>query len=66
MYGADFYSTPEAAGPDPVCASGPLDRVIRGGYYQILAWVCRSATRGWYGPRERGNIVGFRPRAPSP
>lgn len=61
VYSEGFYSTAEAAGPDPVCTSGSGDRVIRGGYWYDGARSCRSADRFWRDPRYRDGGLGFRP-----
>jgi formylglycine-generating enzyme required for sulfatase activity len=67
VYNSDFYSTPEAAGPDPVCTSGSVRRVVRGGCWVNEAWDCRSADRGGSDPaRWSRYYLGFRPAAPLP
>ena len=45
VYDPDFYSKPEAAGPNPVSTSGFGDRVIRGGSFSAAAGDCRCANR---------------------
>ena len=69
IHDAHFYSTPEAAGPDPVCRSGPANqasgmRVVRGGSWTDEEEHCRAAARYTVGPRA--DDVGFRPAASCP
>ncbi|MBO7525141.1 MAG: SUMF1/EgtB/PvdO family nonheme iron enzyme [Verrucomicrobia bacterium] len=44
---------------DPLCTTGSL-RIIRGGYWEHHANVCRSAVRGYSTPDNRSNNLGFR------
>jgi hypothetical protein len=59
-YDSLFYSRPEAAGPDPLCTSGPEYRIRRGGSWWNDAEGCRSALRGATGGWD-GYVLGFRP-----
>jgi formylglycine-generating enzyme required for sulfatase activity len=61
VYDARFYSRGDAAGPDPLSASGSVDRVNRGGGFDHHAGTCRSATRLRRSPGNRGDSVGLRP-----
>jgi formylglycine-generating enzyme required for sulfatase activity len=56
----NFYSAPEAAGPDPLCTSGTPFRVARGGDFSTQAFSCRSAFRDAYHPETHHYYVGFR------
>ena len=44
---------------DPLCEKGSY-RVLRGGAWGYVAWLCRSAYRGSYGPDDRIGHLGFR------
>jgi formylglycine-generating enzyme required for sulfatase activity len=66
VWSSSFYSTPEAAGPDPLCTSGSGFRVIRGGLWVSSAWYCRSAYRYWVSPGYRVGDLGFRPAGRHP
>jgi len=66
VYDANFYGTPEAAGPDPVSTSGSGYRVYRGGSWYSSARYCRSAYRHWIPPDFRNFNNGFRPLRPLP
>ncbi len=59
----DFYTTSRAAGPDPICTSGPDrdTRVVRGGSWKDPAGRCRSAARHGGGRLGRYDRRGFRP-----
>ena len=61
VYDVGFYSKPEAAGPDPLCTSGSVSRVYRGGSWNSNAERCRSAVRGVNRPYFLNSHVGFRP-----
>ena len=58
-YAADYYSDP-ASGTDPQGADISSDRVIRGGSWDYLARLARSADRDWDAPGNRYNNLGFR------
>lgn len=62
-----FYGNPEAAGRNPVAASGSEERVVRGGHWGAHAPACRSASRR-RGPEPGGLgvVTGFRVAAPLP
>ena len=72
----DFYSEPDAAGPDPVFTgtrvkipgirtpSGQIRRVARGGGWNVEDWDCRSARRAWGEPTDRDSNTGLRPVFP--
>jgi len=46
---------------DPLGPMGDhVDRVVRGGSWSNLAWLCRSAFRFWYPPGNRNPFLGFR------
>ena len=66
VYHETFYSTPEAAGPDPVSTSGSESRVIRGGRFESPTWICRAAFRTVCLPSNRRRDLGFRPVMPLP
>jgi formylglycine-generating enzyme required for sulfatase activity len=66
VYSEGFYSTPEAAGPDPLCTSGSEFRVFRGGFWWYDAWHCRSAYRYCDTALLRFAFLGVRPSAPCP
>ena len=66
VFDGTFYSSPEAAGPDPVATSGSPARVIRDGGWSGFTWFSRSADRFSSLPFLRGfdssNFrYGFRP-----
>jgi formylglycine-generating enzyme required for sulfatase activity len=61
VFDGGFYSTPEAAGSDPVATSGSGSRVLRGGAWGYQALNCRSSFRVRYPPSYRRDHVGFRP-----
>lgn len=57
-YDREYYGSAPASNP-----RGPgtgLFRVARGGSWSSLAWLCRSPGRGWIGPTNIGDEVGFR------
>ena len=57
----DWYGTPYAGGTDPRgAASGSPNRVLRGGAWNYSALYCRAAYRGYYGPLNWNNYIGFR------
>jgi len=61
FYQADFYSTPEATAPNPLCVnSSSGTRVLRGGSWSIASRFCRSATRSSSTPGFSRNDIGFR------
>jgi len=45
VWDSEFYSRPEAAGPDPLCTSGSEGVIRRGGGKGATASLCRSARR---------------------
>ncbi len=56
----DYYdSYSRRAVSDPFCATGS-DRVLRGGSWVTRAQYCRSASRGYASPADRGGFIGFR------
>lgn len=57
----DFFATPEAAGPDPVCRTGSTYRVLRGGHALVSAAHCRSANREGCDPDWSYIELGLRP-----
>jgi formylglycine-generating enzyme len=57
-FGETYYtSSPET---DPRGPKTGGVRVLRGGSWLTVAWICRSACRGRYGPRYRYSTMGFR------
>jgi len=59
----DIWSDPyQGKGSDPIIEDheGGSYRVIRGGGWFIIAWICRSAFRYWIVPDFRYNYLGFR------
>ncbi len=60
-YNSRYYSTPEAAGPDPVCTDGTHRRITRGGSWRDIAEKCRCATRGHMIRTIHSDAHGFRP-----
>ena len=63
IYVQDFYSRPEARGPNPICTSGGDERVIRGGDIQTrqgCPWVYRPAHRNGIRPEGHASNLGFR------
>ncbi len=60
-YSEDFYSSAEASGLDPLCESGSVNRVFRGGSWFNDARLCRSAFRFFVHPSYRNLCNGFRP-----
>ena len=48
------------SGSNPVCTSGAVDRVIRGGSWNVDAWSCRCTRRMGFGPDFFGAGLGFR------
>ncbi len=61
VYDEGFYASPEASRKDPVCTSGSVDRVSRGGSWGHDGRRCRSADRYRFGPGVRFRYLGFRP-----
>ena len=66
VYDMNFYSKPEAVRKNPVCTSGSVVRVMRGGSWFNDAGYCRSAIRLRNVPVGRYDDVGFRPAMSSP
>jgi len=60
IHNARFYSSPESAGPDPLCISGSKYHVVRGGSWLNEAKVCRSGHH-LYNVYKTRDDVGFRP-----
>jgi len=57
-YGKDYYT--ESPTSDPTGPNSGSYRVCRGGGWDDVAEICRSAGRGYYGPGDRYNRLGFR------
>jgi formylglycine-generating enzyme required for sulfatase activity len=57
-YDEKWYST--SPPNDPNGPSAGSSRVIRGGYWNLLASYCRTASRNTYSPSYRGTTYGFR------
>ena len=57
-YDKDYYA--KSATDDPAGPPGGLSHVLRGGHWPVDAWSCRSATRGFCGPAERGADLSLR------
>ncbi len=57
----DWFAGFEGDETDPVGPASGDHRVIRGGSWQFNAQLCRSATRGYYGPGDNHEVVGLRP-----
>jgi formylglycine-generating enzyme required for sulfatase activity len=55
-----FYTTPEAAGLDPVCTSDSDFRLLRGGAFRDLHVYARCATRYRFPQSFRSDDLGFR------
>ena len=66
VYNESFYSTPKAAGPDPVCKSGSEDRVMRGGSFLDHGEFARCAFRTGRPPGYSDHKTGFRVVASPP
>ena len=60
-YDAAFYSSADAAGPDPVSIAGSAQRIVRGGRSDQAAQYCRSAYRIAAAPFLPLGEVGVRP-----
>lgn len=58
---ADCYDEELSGGSDPSGPSSGVYRVDRGGSWGNDAALCRAASRRWYYPDSRGNLLGFRP-----
>ncbi len=58
----DLYATyPSGSQSDPKGLFGGVsDRVMRGGSWDNQARRARAARRGYYGPRTRYKVIGFR------
>jgi formylglycine-generating enzyme required for sulfatase activity len=57
----DFYEPYKAgAATDPQGPSQGQYRVLRGGSWVFIPWLCRSASRNWLTPDNRGYHFGFR------
>jgi len=65
-YEDTFYKKPNAIGPDPVCASGSGNRVVRGGSYGERRGGRNSSDRNSAPPGARHEHFGFRVAAPAP
>lgn len=61
IYDGEFYAKPAAKDKNPVCTSGSVQRVRRGGSWVDVASICRSASRARMGPRYDDIATGFRP-----
>lgn len=61
VFDPKFYSKPQAAVHDPLCTSGSVLRVVRGGSWADDAGECRSTFRVRYIPGFKGSYLGFRP-----
>jgi formylglycine-generating enzyme required for sulfatase activity len=57
-YADDYYESSPT--DDPTGPTGGATRVLRGGSWSGIAWVCRSAVRGRISPDFRGSDNGFR------
>ena len=57
------YST--SAQTNPKGLSSGMDRVIRGGSWNSLAWFCRTAHRNYLNPANSNNNIGFRLVSPN-
>jgi formylglycine-generating enzyme required for sulfatase activity len=62
----DWYGTYGGTVTDPVGPGAGEDRVIRGGYWNYNAQLCRSANRFFYYPYDAGISIGFRPVRSAP
>jgi hypothetical protein len=60
-YGLDFYSRPEAYGPDPLSTNGLGKRMHRGGSYLSPMESCSSWARSVAPSHWRVAFIGFRP-----
>jgi formylglycine-generating enzyme required for sulfatase activity len=56
----DWYAGSLAGGADPSGAVSGSYRVLRGGSWSGAASICRSASRGYCPPSDRGSVIGFR------
>ncbi|MGE0711793.1 MAG: SUMF1/EgtB/PvdO family nonheme iron enzyme [Planctomycetota bacterium] len=56
-----YHESYQGAPTDGSPAAGASKRVVRGGGWYDSAWICRSASRNWYVPGDRGRYLGFRP-----
>jgi formylglycine-generating enzyme required for sulfatase activity len=68
-YDHEFYGKPEALLPDPVAITGSVERVIRGGWFDMGASTCRSAARFYARGRDAvfaAWVIGFRPAVSLP
>ena len=61
----DWYGTPYAGGTDPRGAASGYDRVCRGGSWWAYGIGCRAAGRGYGGPANGDDRVGFRSVLPA-
>ncbi len=59
-YSSGYYGTRPDPDSDPTGPSGGSYRVERGGGWNNIALICRSADRNAYGPNKRISNVGFR------
>jgi len=57
-YGSSYYSTSPST--DPAGPSTGLDRVLRGGGWDVISRFCRSSNRTYDGPDVRYLSIGFR------
>lgn len=57
----DLYNEyPDDLANDPICVSGGMERVLRGGSWSNLPAFCRSANRNRHAPSYKSSSVGFR------
>ena len=57
-YDESYYG--RSPGTDPVNGQAASGRVVRGGGWNSSSWFVRSAYRGWFGPGDSGDDLGFR------
>ncbi len=57
-YSSSYYSSSPSS--NPTGPSSGSSRVLRGGYWDGIAYGCRVAYRGGGGPDGRGSYIGFR------
>ena len=60
IYGKGYYKSCEDGVVDPKGASEGSARVLRGGYWGIPSYNCRSSSRSYDGPDDRDHGLGFR------
>ena len=67
VYDPAFYSTLKAKKNNPVCTSGSMCRIIRGGSYRSSETGCKSTFRGIGNPHNPNDrTIGIRPVYPAP